>query len=541
MTTLPHLMTCSRTRQRLDPRLLSRWGCAWISLFFSLPRVVANPSGLAIQTGSATTQASGKTLNITTSDRAVLTWDNFTIRPGETTRFQQPSVASIVWNQIRSGNPTEILGTLSANGRIVLANDKGFYFGKDALVTAAGFAAVTTASPPPGFSFGGDWTMNIEPPSARIVNEGVILAKDGGAIYLLANRIENRGEIRADRGEVRLESGREIHVSERSDGRGLTMTARLDSGLIDNQGRLVADAGEISLRAQVVNQSGTISANSVRNVNGVIEIVASAEVNLGERSVLLAKGGDSPASPGGRVLLKSAGTISDSDRSTISVNGGKNGGDAGSVEYSAPEVLALRSTITAGAQIGYRKGELIIDPDTIVIAEQGNATGSGTVTANGGVGQLSLNPASFSEFSRISLQATRDIVINSPWLLGDLNEQTPGQLSLKAGGDIRIASSASLQAGLGWSLNLVSGVDLTTGSVRSGIGSVLLAGAATISSKDGNIRILAGRDVTVATGAIRTTVGGGVAVSAGGSINTGNRTDGYLALPQNLWVIFDLV
>ena len=43
---------------------------------------------------------------------------------------------------------------------------------------------------------------------------------------------------------------------------------------MDNYGNVIADGGTIALNAKVVNQGGFIQANSVRDNNGVIELVA---------------------------------------------------------------------------------------------------------------------------------------------------------------------------------------------------------------------------------------------------------------------------
>ena len=61
----------------------------------------------------------------------------------------------------------------------------------------------------------------------------------------------------------------------------MSMKVTLPQGSVDNYGTLVADAGTIVLNAKVVNQNGFIQANSVRNDNGVIELVASDQLNLG--------------------------------------------------------------------------------------------------------------------------------------------------------------------------------------------------------------------------------------------------------------------
>ena len=94
-------------------------------------------------------------------------------------------------------------------------------------------------------------------------------------------------------------------LSERPDGRGMSMQVTLPGGSVDNEGRLIADGGTIAMHAQVVNQNGFIQANSVQNVNGVIELVASDQLTLGANSQIIASGDNSPAgSAGGNVTLQ---------------------------------------------------------------------------------------------------------------------------------------------------------------------------------------------------------------------------------------------
>ncbi len=137
-------------------------------------------------------------------------------------------------------------------------------------------------------------------------------------------------------------------------------------------GNLIADAGTIALNAKVINQDGLLQADSVVNQNGVIELVASDALNLGADSQILARGdGSAAGSSGGNVTLKSGNVFSDSASSQISVTGGDQGGNGGSVEVSAPNILSLASSVDAVAQPGWNSGSLILDPATIILGTTG--------------------------------------------------------------------------------------------------------------------------------------------------------------------------
>src|SRR6185436_580323 len=132
----------------------------------------ANPVGLTVQNGSASAVPNGPQLNITASHNAVLNWQSFNIAGGETTTFIQPTATSMVWNHINDQNPSQIYGTLNANGIVVLMNQAGVYFGPSSFVNAAGLIVSTAPVTPVDSSAGLFWQFNGAPPSASIVNYG---------------------------------------------------------------------------------------------------------------------------------------------------------------------------------------------------------------------------------------------------------------------------------------------------------------------------------------------------------------------------------
>jgi filamentous hemagglutinin family protein len=75
---------------------------------------------------------------------AIINWNTFDIGVNESVRFNQPNSGSIALNRVIGGlGPSEILGHLTANGRIFLINRDGILFGPGAVVNTAGFLAST--------------------------------------------------------------------------------------------------------------------------------------------------------------------------------------------------------------------------------------------------------------------------------------------------------------------------------------------------------------------------------------------------------------
>ena len=503
-------------------------------------RLQANPQGMTVVSGTASAQTSGSHLNVTTSQSAFLDWRGFNIQPGETTTFLQPSASSIVLNRINDSIPSQIWGSLFANGTVILANAHGFYFGPNSMIQVGGSFIATTAPLAPDMAASTSWQFTGLPPLASIVNYGAIEAGQGHSLFLIAEKLENHGELRAPGGEIGLHAGDETLLSERPDGRGLSATVKLPSGSVDNSGRIIAGAGRIALSAQVVNQNGLLQADSVRESGGVIELLASSELNLGPASQILARGGEGGASGGGAITLKSDGKFRDQSGGEILATGSSQGGDGGVIEISAPNILSLASRLDAGAVQGSHAGRLVLDPTDIVLDVSGiGSAGSGAVGATTGSGTLDLDVTTAflnKNFSDITLQATHNISLadSTVWDLSADTGLTAGHLTLQAGNNIIFGNNARIVDANAWSLRLQAGVNFASGAVTPGVGSILLNGGAGKSSNGavetalGSIEMVAGDSVLVGTGYIRTSGGGSVHVQAlAGDIDAGKKNDGY--------------
>src|SRR5499427_10547493 len=106
--------------------------------------VLAGPTGEQVVAGQASVSRSGTNTLVTQgTDRAAINWQNFDIGSDESVRFAQPSASSIALNRVLGQNPTEIFGSLTANGQIFILNPNGVLFGKGAQVDVAGLVAST--------------------------------------------------------------------------------------------------------------------------------------------------------------------------------------------------------------------------------------------------------------------------------------------------------------------------------------------------------------------------------------------------------------
>ena len=435
--------------------------------------VQANPTGGTVTQGAATFNAAGSQFTINqTSPNAFISWQSFNIAAGETTTFSQPSATSVAWNQINDANPSQILGTLNANGYVILQNPSGFYVGGQATINTHGLVMTTASTPALNLSSSGPWSFNTPPPLAKIINYGQINIAGGGSAFLIANDIENYGTISAPRGNIGLYAGQTVLVSTSPDGRGLSARVTLPQGSVDNEGNLVADAGSIAAQAQFVNQNGLVQANSAQNVNGTIELVASggqSSMTLGNNSVISAQGAPSTSpSPGGFVVLKSDNTFSATARSTINVAGGTGtgGGQSGIVEILSPSA----NVVPSGSYYAY-----LINPEDIYLSSDATTATTQPADASHLNAYANLNVNELSAYSQIDLLALNNMELSSPWQWVPRNNVL-NSVALSAGNTITVDPGSGVVADAGAIILKAAMVNqngtLQANSIQNGSGTI---------------------------------------------------------------------
>ncbi|WP_082413755.1 filamentous hemagglutinin N-terminal domain-containing protein [Azospirillum brasilense] len=77
------------------------------------------------------------------TDKAIINWKSFSIDAGEKVTFQQPSASSVTLNRVTGADPSKIMGSLSANGTVMLVNPNGVVIGAGAKVDVGGLVATT--------------------------------------------------------------------------------------------------------------------------------------------------------------------------------------------------------------------------------------------------------------------------------------------------------------------------------------------------------------------------------------------------------------
>ncbi|WP_443019843.1 two-partner secretion domain-containing protein [Sphingomonas adhaesiva] len=80
------------------------------------------PTNGQVVAGAASIQTAGQDMTVTTAtQRTVIDWNSFSVAADHRLTFNQPDAASIAVNRVIGADPSKIFGTITSNGRVVIA------------------------------------------------------------------------------------------------------------------------------------------------------------------------------------------------------------------------------------------------------------------------------------------------------------------------------------------------------------------------------------------------------------------------------------
>ncbi|MGH6977335.1 MAG: filamentous hemagglutinin N-terminal domain-containing protein, partial [Stellaceae bacterium] len=185
---------------------------ALVASFGAVAHAGGLPTGGQVVGGSATiTTPSATHMQITsTTTRSAISWSDFSIGSGYGVNVTQPNGGTQL-ESVRGTNVSQIFGSLTSNGSIVIANPNGIWFGPNAQVDVAGLAAVAanpSAADTANFIKGGSLNLSqAGAANAAVVNQGTISISNAGLAAFVAPGVRNDGVIAARLGTVQLSSG----------------------------------------------------------------------------------------------------------------------------------------------------------------------------------------------------------------------------------------------------------------------------------------------------------------------------------------------
>jgi len=362
---------------------------AMLLLAIGLPALAAPVGGRVVGGEAQITYGQTTTVKQTTP-RTAINWQGFGIAPNEAVRFIQPSSSSVALNRVLGGNPTQILGTLTANGQVFIVNAQGVYFGRGAQVDTGGLVASTLSLSDADFNaglyrFSGTSTASVK-------NDGRIAVTPGGYAVLAGAHVANEGTIVADNGSVALAGGSRVSLDLQGDRLvNYSVDASALRATVENAGLIQANGGSVSMLANVaggalstaVNQSGVIRANSVAEHDGIVSLRAIGGDTVVTGSIDVS--GRGTGQTGGRVevLGDRVGLFQDTSIDASGHSGGGTvlvGGDLhgeGGVPTSGRTVVDPGAHITADATVRGDGGKVVVWSD-------GNTSFNGHISARGG-------------------------------------------------------------------------------------------------------------------------------------------------------------
>ncbi|MEI6654650.1 MAG: filamentous hemagglutinin N-terminal domain-containing protein, partial [Verrucomicrobiota bacterium] len=289
------------------------------------PVVATDPtkwSGAQLPAQTNTADGSTKVTVKQTTQQALLNWQTFNVGKETTLSFDQSAGGEnvsqwIAFNKISdpSGNPTQILGSIKADGQVYVINGNGIIFGGSSRVDVR---SLTVSSLPVNdnlvkqgllnnrdaqFLFSGlnvpggsDGTPNFDsgtaPASGRYgdvtVQAGAVLESpagsggNGGRIMLVGPNVTNAGTISTESGQTILAAGLQVAVAAHNGSdpslRGLDVwvgAAGDYAGAATNSGLIEVLTGSAWLSGRQVSQLGVINSSTSVNLNGRIDLKAS--------------------------------------------------------------------------------------------------------------------------------------------------------------------------------------------------------------------------------------------------------------------------
>ncbi|WP_411883176.1 YDG domain-containing protein [Polaromonas sp. YR568] len=399
----------------------------------------ADAANAAVVSGAGTVATSGQitTINQATQKLAI-DWTSLSTRANEALVFNQPNAQAIALNRITGSSPSELLGSLTANGQIFILNPNGVLFGAGSQVNVGGLVASTLNLSNADFE-AGNYKFSGSG-AGSVVNQGTLNAGQGGYLALLAPEVRNEGVMTASLGTALLAAGNKVTLNLDN---GSLLGYSIDEGAIkalaENKQLIRADGGQVLLSAKAMNSLTTATVNNT----GVIEA----------RTL---------QNKAGRILL-----MGDMEHGTVNVGGtldasAPTGGDGGFIETSAATVKVAEGTKVLALATNGTTGKWLVDPKDFTVAATGGDMTGATLSANLATADVELQSSGGGTAGK------GDININ------DVVSWSANTLTLTAAHDVNVNAvmSATGSAGLALNTSKANGADtsIAGGKVNMALG-----------------------------------------------------------------------
>ncbi len=407
----------------------------------------ANPVVDHVAAGNVSIQQAPDTTTINqASQKAIINWQSFNIHHGETTHFNQP-VGGVALNRISpTQGASQIYGTLTATGQIILVNPAGIYFGPSAYVNVGGLVASTANITDQQFMNNMYQFSKVNGYAGAIVNEGQIMAAQHGLVALVAPGVVNNGTIQANLGKVILASGEaftlnfsgdnliNFAIDAKTTARGVDANGNVLADGVKNTGSIFVNGGTVQLSAyaaagvldHAINMEGVVHAKLAYVNKGEIILSASPDAGVVRVAGKLDASGKSAGQKGGTVTVTGHNILLDNN-ANIDVAGDLGGGNVyigGNYQGNGPlpnanaVVMAPDAIINANAITHGNGGEVILWADNVTKAYGSISAQGGALSGDGGFVETSAHYLDVNGIRVNTLAANGE---SGMWLLDPYN------------------------------------------------------------------------------------------------------------------------
>ena len=343
------------------------------------------------QLPTQTTNGSETTVTIKqTAQQALLNWETFNVGKNTTLTFDQSAAGSganqwIAFNKVNdpTGNPTQILGTITAQGQVYVINRNGVIFGGSSQVNTGALTVSALPindelvangllnNPSQAFLFSGLGSQgrigDVTVEAGAQIKTSVSADGNGGRIFLTGANVTNNGTLTSPSGQVILAAGLQVGVVAHNAAdpslRGLDVYvgAVVDpasalapyAGTVTNNGLIGIARGSALLTGKTIAQNGAIESTTSVSLNGRVDLLANYNAVSNPGFVA------SNPNTGSAFAWKSTGNITLGEDSVIRILP-----ETTSTATSIGTELALRSQINLqGKNIHHAEGSIILAPN----------------------------------------------------------------------------------------------------------------------------------------------------------------------------------
>ena len=346
-----------------------------------LPQGHALPAMPVTEQGSASVNISGNRMDITQhSDLLISRHSQYDVGAAESVVYLQPSSSALAIAKI-DGGMSQILGHISANGRLWLVNSNGFFVGQNASIDTAGLMLASHSLQQDSAGF------RLQQGPGSITNLGSITVQGDGQLTLLSRQVDNQGLLSSG-GDLLINTGERLLLQPKGQGFAIEVQQNSNTGQISNSGNM--QGHYIVLNAERDISSAEITINNTGNISAVAVLESDGEVYLRARGASLIQDGTVQAT-GGLIDIHAATYLQQGQLETSAAPG--QNGNGGTVNLWADKGFELSgsSRIAANAS-GYGNGGQLnlISPGYALLHSGGwlSARG-GELGGNGGFAELS--------------------------------------------------------------------------------------------------------------------------------------------------------